>query len=91
MQRLVGHGADGEVDGAVDFAKAGAALALPCGVNDGEQSQRSRRDAGIAVAVAQRKLHHVVVEPALQAEPFVVDVACGKRRGGEGKRLGGWR
>ena len=48
------------------------------GVDDGKKFQRGRRDAAVAVAVAQRKLHQFVIEAALQAEPFFQHTAGGR-------------
>ena len=84
----VAHRPDGEIDGAVDFAKPGAAFAQPGGVDDVEEFQRGRRRAAVTVAFAERKLHHFVVEPALHAEPFVAQSTAGEGGGGKSERLG---
>ena len=84
----VAHRPDGEIDGAVDLAEPGAALAEPGGVDDVEEFQRGRRHAAFAVALAQRELHHFVVEAALHAEPFVAQSAAGERGCGKPERLG---
>ena len=79
--RQIAHRPDGKVDGAVDLAEPGAALARLGGIDDGQKLQCGRRYAAFAVALAQRELHHFVVEPALHAEPFVVQPAVRKDRG----------
>ena len=42
MLRKIAHGPDGKVDGAVDLAEPGAALAGAGGIDDGEELQRGR-------------------------------------------------
>ena len=76
----VAHRPDGEIDRAVDLAEPGAAVARLGGVDDGEELQRCRRHAVLAVAFAQRELHHFIVEAALHAEPFVAQAAAGRAR-----------
>ena len=65
----------------------GAALALPGDIDNGQKLQCGRGHAAFAVALAQRELHHLVVEAALHAEPFVVQSAVRKDGGGQPERL----
>ena len=88
----IAHRIDGEIDGPVDLAKPGAAVAGSAFVDDGEQLQRGLRGATLAVAVAERKLHALVIDLAGGAKPFRAQAAAGYRQGGQSERLGrsGW-
>src|SRR5689334_17367195 len=52
--RKIAHGADRQIDGAVDLAEAGTALAGPGLVDNSEEAQGGRRHAVLAIAVAKR-------------------------------------
>ena len=76
--REIAHRPDGQIDRAVDLAEAGASVAVSArSVDDGEQSQRGRRHAAFAVAVAQRQLNPFVVELALDVPAIL---PAGRRR-----------
>ena len=81
------HGANRQVDGAVDLAETGAAFALPAGIDDREEFQRGVGGAVVAIAVAERQLHPFVIELVLDAEPFGPQAAGIDRRGREPERL----
>ena len=79
---------DRQIDGAIDLAKAGAALAGPCSVHDGKELQGGRGYAALAVAVAKRELHHIVFELALDAVPFFREAAAGQSCRKQPERFG---
>ena len=83
----IADGLDGKVDGAVDLADPGAAFARPGSVDERQQPQGGRRDAAIAVAVAQRELHPFIVETPLHGKPFLLHTAAKNRRGRQPERL----
>jgi hypothetical protein len=58
-------------------------------VDDREKRQRSRGGAALAVRVAERQLHLLVVEIALNAKPFLTQASRGQRRREKPERLRG--
>ena len=82
---------DRQIDGAVDLAEAGAAIARAGLVDNAEQAQRRRRHAVLAIAVAQGNLHAIVVELARKLQPFVPEGAGKDLRGRQTKWAGGRR
>ena len=58
-------------------------------VDNGEEFQRGFGGAALAIAVAKRKLHALIVEIAFERAPFVIQRARADGAGGQAERLGG--
>jgi hypothetical protein len=85
----IAHRPDSKIDGTIDLAEAGTSLAGSRIIHDGEKLKGRRGCAAVAVAVAKRELHPLVVELAFDAKPLFVQSAPGQGRSRQPERLRG--